>query len=136
MRHTRSNFLKDTKRQAFERSRVNGIPTCECHLIPHVFPVACGLPLGEGNTFYEHIDMSRVSGRNDLGNCAVLTRTCWKLKTATYDLPTIAHVRKREDRHRGIRNAPSLPGHRFDDRKKKVSGQVVDRWTGEPRGLR
>jgi len=136
MRHTRNEFSKDTKRQAFERSRVNGIPTCECHLIPHVFPVACGRPLGEGNTFYEHITISRVSFRNDIDDCAALTKTCWLIKTNTYDKPNIARVRKREDRSRGIRNAPSLPGHRFDDRKKKVSGQVVDRRTGEPRGLR
>lgn len=132
MRHTRSNFTKETKRQALRRS--NGI--CECHLIPHVFPVACGLPLGEGNTFYEHIDMSRVSGRNDIDNCAALTRTCWKFKTASYDLPTIARVHKREDRARGIRNDPSIPGNRYDPRRKKLSGEVVDRVTGEPWGMR
>ena len=135
MRHRRADFSNDTKRQAYERSRVNGVPTCECHLIPHVFPQPCGRPLGEGNTFYEHIDPSRISSRNDLANCACLTRTCWRIKTDSYDRPVIDRVRKREDRHRSIRPAPSLPGNRFDDRKKTLRGQVVDRWTGEPKGI-
>lgn len=132
MRHTRNNFSKETKRQAFARSG----GTCECHLITHVFKVACGRPIGDGNVWYEHIDPDRVSGRNDLGNCAALTKTCGRFKSAAYDLPVIARVRKREDRSRGIRNAPSLPGNRFDPRRKKISGKVVDRVTGEPWGMR
>jgi len=128
MRHFRNEFSKDTKRQAFARS--GGI--CECHLIPHVFKVACGLPLGEGNTFYEHIDPSRISGRNDLDNCAALTKTCWKIKTAHYDQPIIARVRKREDRAHGIRNTPTLPGSRRDPFKKTMTGRVIDRSTGLP----
>lgn len=99
MRHTRNNFTAETKRQAYERSQ--GI--CECHLIPHVFKVACGRPLGAGNTFYEHIDPDAISCRNDLDNAAVLTKTCWQIKTATYDLPVIASTKRKHDRHRGIR---------------------------------
>lgn len=98
MNRRRNNFSKDTKRQAYERS--NGI--CECHLIPHVFKVACGCALSPGNTFYEHIDPDKISGRNDLGNAAVLTKTCWKRKTADYDLPTIAKSNRTQDRARGI----------------------------------
>lgn len=127
MRHTRKEFSADTKRQAFRRSQ--GI--CECHLIPHVFPEPCGRPLGEGNTFYEHIHPDRISGRNDLDNAACLTKTCWSIKTNTYDKPVIARVRKREDRSHNIRPAPSLPGNRFDPRKKKINRLVVDRATGE-----
>lgn len=100
MTHYRNNFTAATKRLAFERS--NGI--CECHLIPHVFKVACGRPLGAGNSFYEHIDPSAISGRNDLGNIAVLVKTCWKIKTATYDLPTIAKSNRTRDLARGIKS--------------------------------
>lgn len=133
MKHRRNNFSADTKRQA--HARANGI--CECHLIPHVFPQPCGRPLTAGNIFYEHVIPDRVSGRNDLDNCAALTKTCWKIKTATYDQRTVARVRKREDRHRGIRPAPTLPGSRIDPFKKKLSGLVADRRTGEPwRGWR
>lgn len=97
--HTRNNFSSSTKRLAFERSK--GI--CECHLIPHVFKMFCGAALSDGNTFYEHIDPDRISGRNDLDNAAVLTRTCWRYKTSFYDQPVIAKVRRLGDRARGIR---------------------------------
>lgn len=132
--HRRTEFSKDTKRQAFRRA--DGV--CECHLIPHVFPNPCGQPLSEGNIFYEHVDPDRISGRNDLDNAAVLTKTCWKIKTAIYDQRVIARVRKREDRSRGIRPSPTLPGSKRDPFKLKVQGRkVVDRRTGEPwRGWR
>ncbi len=94
----RANFTASIKREAFTRSR----GTCECHLIPHVFRVACGCKLGAGNTFYEHIDPDAISGRNDLNNCAVLTKTCWKIKTASYDIPTVAKSNRVRDRARGI----------------------------------
>jgi len=98
IRHTRNNFTKPTKREAFKRS--GGI--CECHLIPHVFKSACGCKLSAGNTFYEHINPDAISSRNDLDNCAVLTKTCWRFKTASHDLPTIAKSNRTMDRARGI----------------------------------
>lgn len=107
IRH-RANFTKETKRLAFERS--GGI--CECHLIPHVFKVACGLKLSPGNTFYEHIDPDAISGRNDLANCATLTKTCWKIKTADYDLPAIAKSNRTRDRARGIYKPRSITAWR------------------------
>lgn len=128
MRHRRNEFTKDTKRQAYERS--GGI--CECHLIPHVFPQPCGRPLGEGNTWYEHIEPDRICGLNDLSNCAVLTKTCGRLKSAVYDARIIARVRKREDAARAIRNAPVIPGNRLDPRKRTFYRGVVDRRTNEP----
>ena len=128
MRHRRNEFPLDVKRQALARSK--GI--CECHLMPWIFPSACGRPLGEGNTFYEHIHPDRISGRNDLDNAATLTKTCWHFKTNSYDKPVIARVRKREDRSHGIRPAPTLPGSRRDPFKKTMRGQVVDRQSGQP----
>lgn len=129
MKHRRTEFTADTKRQA--HARANGI--CECHRIGHVFAQSCGRPLGDGNTFYEHVDPDRISGRNDLDNCAVLTKTCWKIKTACYDAQVIARVRRREDRARGIRPQPTLPGARKDPFKIKIAHRkLVDRATGEP----
>lgn len=96
--HTRSNFTTETKRQAHRRAR----GTCECHLIPHVFKVACGCALGPGNTFYEHINPDAISSRNDLDNCAVLTKTCWSLKTNRHDKPVVAKSNRVRDRANGI----------------------------------
>lgn len=92
----RSEFSKQTKRAANDRS--GGV--CECHRCPGMVP--CGLPLGPGNTFYEHIVQCAISDDNSLENCAVLTKTCWKSKTATQDLPVIAKTKRIRDRHRGI----------------------------------
>ena len=134
MRHRRNEFSAATKREAYARS--GGI--CECHLIPHVFPQPCGRPVGEGNTWFEHIDPDRISGRNDLSNCAVLTKTCGRIKSATYDAQVIARVRRREDRSRGIRPAPTLPGSRRDPFKIKLRHrQIVERGSEAPwRGWR
>lgn len=127
----RNNFTSDTKRQAYKRSK--GI--CECHLIPHVFKVFCGLALGSGNTFYEHIHPDKISGRNDLDNAAVLTRTCWKFKTANYDLPVIAKVKRIEDRARGIRPAQfnPIPGTIASGIKKPMRpfARPINRSTGQ-----
>lgn len=88
IRRPRANFSKETKRLAYVRSK--GI--CECHRIPHVFKVVCGCRLGPGNTFYEHVDPDAISGRSDLDNAAVLTKTCCSYKTSTYDIPTVRRV--------------------------------------------
>lgn len=108
IRRYRNNFTAATKRLAFERS--NGV--CECHLIPHLFKVACGRPLGAGNCFYEHVNPDAICGRNDLENCAALTKTCWKIKTATHDLPVIAKSNRTRDRARGIYKPRTITGWR------------------------
>lgn len=124
----RANFTNPVKRAAYARSK----GSCECHLVPHLptFRVGCGARLGIGNTFYEHIDPDYISGRGGLDNCATLTRTCWKLKTATYDLPVIAKVKRQMDRARGIRSNSGrpLPGGRDDRLKKKINRRVVERF--------
>lgn len=125
----RAEFPSSVKRAALERS--GGI--CECHLIPHVFPIPCGRPIGPGNTFYEHIDPDVISKRSDIGNVAVLTKTCWNVKTQSYDKPVIAKVRRIRDMNFGIKNhwRKRLPGGRDSNIKIKMDGTVVDRRTGD-----
>jgi hypothetical protein len=124
----RNNFTKATQREAFVRSK--GI--CECHHlaragIPGFSVDGCGVQLGIGNTFYEHVNPDALSKDNSIGNCAVLSKTCWSLKTRTYDLRVIAKAKRVEDDARGIKDPwrKRLPGGRDDFRKKKVNGQVV-----------
>ncbi len=98
---SRREFSNDTKRAAHKRSGGK----CECSRLAHIpgFKAeGCGMPLGEGNIFYEHINVDRNSHDNSLANCAVLTKTCWKIKTATYDLPLIAKTDRQFDRAIGI----------------------------------
>jgi hypothetical protein len=86
-RNRRTEFTKDTKRQAFARS--GGI--CECHLIPELRrPDGCGIVLRPGHINYEHIHQDALGGSNDISNCCVLARNCWREKTDTIDLPLIA----------------------------------------------
>lgn len=131
MRNRRHEFSKETKRLAFDRS--NGI--CECHLIPHVFKVACGRPLSPGNTFYEHIDPDAISHRNDLGNAAVLCKTCWSIKTNSYDKRVIAKSNRVQDAARGIRSTPyrPIPGSHASGIKKPMRpyARPIDRSTGQ-----
>jgi hypothetical protein len=131
---TRNNFTKDTQRKAFARS--NGI--CECHRlavagVPGFSSEGCGRPLGIGNTFYEHIDPDALSKDNSLENAAALVKTCWRKKTDTYDKRVIAKSVRVADLAAGIKDPwrRKLPGGRDDWRKKKLSGPVVVRATGE-----
>src|SRR4051812_43166385 len=104
--HRRREFSNQTKRDAYSRS--GGI--CECHLIPWLKrPDGCGVKLITGAIFYEHINTDFHSSDNGLGNCAVLSRTCWREKTSDHDIPSIAKTKRVRDLARGIRQTPSQP---------------------------
>lgn len=127
------DFGKDTKRAALERS--GGI--CECHRVPQLMEILhdkpCGVPLGAGDTFYEHIIPKEFSGDNSLDNAAVLTRTCWRLKTDIYDLPAIADAKRQED-HQFAIDGPGLGRHpmrggRHSDESRGMTGRVKPRRT-------
>lgn len=133
---SRREFSPDTKRKAHTRSR--GI--CECHrlagLVPGFLADGCGRPLGQGNTFYEHINPNALSGMNDLSNCAVLTKTCWRIKTDRYDIPTIAKSNRVRDRARNIRAMCARPliGTRRSGVKLPMGGGAYWRDSGRPVG--
>lgn len=127
------DFGKDTKRAALGRS--NGI--CECHLVPQLMDILhqkpCGGRLGAGDTFYEHIIPKEFSGDNSLDNCAVLTRTCWRLKTDIYDLPAIAEAKRQEDHQFAIdgpgRGRAPMRGGRHSDESRGIDGRMKPRRT-------
>jgi hypothetical protein len=134
----RNEFSSITKREAYARSG----GACECHLlakhgVPGFYATGCSRPLGEGNTFYEHIDPDAICGRNDLENCAVMTKTCWLAKTNGYDKPTIAKANRRRDKSRGIRPLvhDPIPGTKASGVKFPVNQyrrEPIDRRTGQP----
>ena len=126
----RQEFPSSVKREALERS--GGI--CECHLIPNVFKVFCGLPLGVGNTHFEHVIPDNISKDNSISNIACLTKTCWRYKTDHHDLPIIAKAKRNFDTHNGIvRPRRTLPGGRADPFYfTPGSTQPIDRKTGLP----
>ena len=82
-------------------------------------------PLRSGQIFYEHCNPDWISKDNSLSNCAVLTKTCWRIKTSSYDLPTIAKVKRVRDAWRGIDGAGRpMDGSRRSRFKVHVNGAV------------
>lgn len=136
MRHRRNEFTNATKRAAHERS--GGV--CECHRVRQLpgYGEGCGVRLSEGNTFYEHIEQDYFTSDNSLDNCAVLSRTCWKTKTSTADLPAVAKSKRVRDRGRGIAKQvfKPMPFGRRDKIKismsRRYGHEPVWRDTGKP----
>jgi len=121
----RREFSKPTKRQAHDRS--GGV--CECYRlrgIPELIPGGCGQKLGPGNTFYEHIDPDGAGGAPTLDNCAVLSKTCWRIKTDSYDQRVVAKAKRQRDRDIGIgrRTSAPVPGSRNTPYLKHVDGRT------------
>lgn len=123
----RLEFSNKTKRAAFERS--TGF--CECARVPDLRrPMGCGVRLADGQVRYEHIVQDAIRRDNSLDNCAALTLSCWREKTAKHDLPIIAKSNRVRDRARGIkrrRAGSSFLTNRDGKWKKKMDGSVVRR---------
>ena len=125
----RREFSNPTKREAYDRS--GGI--CECHRIPGVPGLmrgGCGQRLGPGNIFYEHVDPDGKGGAPTLDNCACLTKTCWRIKTDTFDRPVVAKAKRQHDREIGIRRSSGrvMPGSKRSPWKQKLRGYGRDAW--------
>lgn len=107
MINRRLEFSSQTKRDASDRA--GGI--CECYRLAGIAGftgVGCSRPLGPADTFFEHIICDGLRKDNSLQNCAVLTKTCWKKKTA-WDQPTVAKAKRLRDAWRGINGRTSRP---------------------------
>ena len=118
----RLEFTNPTKREAHDRSGGR----CECHRLAGIAGFTspgCGRPLGTGNIFYEHIICDGLRKDNSLDNCAVLTKTCWKRKTA-WDQPVVAKAKRVGEQHRSIWSPPRqvFPGSRRSPWIKHVNG--------------
>lgn len=85
----------------------------------------CTRRLSVGDFHFDHIIPDAMGGEPTLGNCAVLCRSCHKLKTTADDVPAIAKAKRRERRDKGIRKQSSFPCARSSRWKKKIDGTVV-----------
>lgn len=121
----RREFTRKTKREAWERCKVDGVPCCE-----GVRPdgVRCGLPLQRGRFTYDHRNPEYFSKDNSLENCQILGFCCDKPKTKT-DQRTIAKSRRIQDRGKGIKRMPRvpMPGSRASGWKKTFGNGWVKR---------
>jgi 5-methylcytosine-specific restriction protein A len=69
--------------------------------------------LGPGDFHYDHIVPAGLDGEPTLENCAVLCRTCHKLKTSGEDIPRISKAKRQLNKHFGIKPPSRWPKQRF-----------------------
>lgn len=103
----RREFSKQVKRDALLRA--NGC--CEGN--------DCNARLHAGKFHYDHIVADGLGGEPTLDNCAVLCTACHGDKTAKYDVPRIAKVKRIQDREKGIRKPRTIT------RWRKFNGETV-----------
>jgi 5-methylcytosine-specific restriction endonuclease McrA len=85
----------------------------------------CGSRLYVGKYHYDHKRPAALYGKATLENCAVLCVGCHGEKTATEDVPRIAHAKRQERKHIGATKPATMPGSRNSKWKKTLSGRVV-----------
>lgn len=131
----RREFTAKIKDAAWKRSGGR----CEIGRVAHMPEVGCGRTLSTGDIHYDHIDPDGLTGEPTLENCAVLCRSCHKVKTTTHDVPAIARAKRRQRAAVGIKQRSSrrMPGGKDSNIKITMAHGPVDRSTGEPlRGRR
>jgi hypothetical protein len=126
MMRPRREFPSPVKREMLDRSGGK----CECHRVPQLptYGVGCGVLLGPGNTFHEHIIPDALDGPNTAEFGACLCKTCWRLKTDVYDLPVIAEAKRQHDRQFSIggpgRGRSPMRGGRHSTESRGMDGRV------------
>ena len=79
---------------------------------------------------YDHIIPLWLGGENREGNLQAVLDTAHKRKTQA-EATVRSKVNKIRKKHRGIRKEPSMAGSKNSRWKKLITGEVVDRHTGE-----
>lgn len=79
---------------------------------------------------YDHIIPLWLGGENREGNLQAVLDTAHKRKTQA-EATVRSKINKIRKKHRGIRKEPSMAGSKNSRWKKLITGEVVDRHTGE-----
>jgi 5-methylcytosine-specific restriction endonuclease McrA len=111
----RQEFTAKVKDAAWKRSGGR----CETGRVAHMPDIGCGRKLSTGDIHYDHIDPDGLTGEATIENCAVLCRSCHKVKTTTHDVPVIARAKRRQ------RGAVGIKRTRKITRWRKFNGDIV-----------
>lgn len=133
MASNRKEFTLKTKRAAFERCCVDGMPRCEGFVPSPADGLLdrCEADLRNRPFHYDHDDADFFSKDNSIENCAVLCEPCHRQKTKTIDTPKISKARRLDKaRSKTKRRGAPMPGTRASRFKHKIDGTVIDRRTG------
>lgn len=87
----------------------------------------CTRRLLTGDFHYDHVIPDALGGEPTLENCAVLCRSCHRIKTGSGDIPRIAKAARNYRKARGIRKPSTFSCSRNSPFKKKITGEVVRR---------
>lgn len=116
MRTPRNEFSVETMRQAWARCKApDGEHRCE----------HCTSILTAGRIDYDHVVPNALGGEPTLANCAVLCRTCHRLKTSNQDIPSISKAKVQNEKHFGMRKKGR--GFGYGNLRKRMDGTVVER---------
>lgn len=112
---SRSEFTRKTRQEALKRSEM----LCEAVGIRYGLDAGkrCNAPLGYGVDF-DHVIADSHGGDNSLDNCAAICKQCHKHKTAKYDTPVAAKLKRIEAKHNGtwVRSKAKIPSRPFPKR--------------------
>lgn len=126
---TRLEFSRSTRREALDRSRIDGMPRCEAVGADYGLPAGqrCYVPLASGVEF-DHRLPAELGGDNSLENCVSACRSCHRFKTAG-DVRRIRKADRQRDKNSGAfkPSANPIPGSRNTKWKRKLNGQTVER---------
>ncbi|PYE89643.1 HNH endonuclease [Phyllobacterium leguminum] len=90
-----------------------------------------GKPFAPGDKIdYDHITPLWLGGANRENNLQAVLHDAHKRKTQM-EATVRAKVNRTRKKHRGIGKEPTMPGSRNSCFKKLITGEVVDRRTGE-----
>jgi len=118
-RSRRYEFSKQTKREALQRSG----KLCEAVGSVYGLPPGqrCNAPLDSGVEFDHYPAPATDKGSDTLENCVATCKTCHRFKTSTFDVPVQAKTKRVNDRHNGIRKAPTMRSAGFAKAPKQRS---------------
>jgi 5-methylcytosine-specific restriction protein A len=124
----RKEFTVKTKKAAFARCCVDGVPRCEGVVMREGLLARCFADLRTRPFHYDHDDADFFSKDNSLGNAVVLCEPCHKEKTKTVDTPKISKARRIDKTRMKVkRRGPPMPGTKASGIRKRMNG-TVERW--------
>ena len=129
----RLEFPRSVRRDALDRSRIDGMPRCEAVGADYGLPAGqrCYIPLAKGFEVH-HVKEAEYGGDNGLDNALCICRTCHKRVTADFikGLRKADRVRDKNDRTFKPSSRP-MPGSRNSNWRKPMNGPAIRRSSGD-----
>lgn len=127
------DFPRSVRREALDRSRVDGMPRCEAVGAEYGLPAGqrCYIPLAKGFEVH-HVKEAEYGGDNSLGNALCICRLCHRFVTRAF----VQGLRKADrvrDKASGAFKPSSrpMPGSKASGWRKPMNRHAVRRSSGD-----